>query len=138
MCLLYNSSLRVRASAAVLRPSCGASAAARAPAAVLRPCVCGLVALLLPVPHNSSLSSATRVQARTDGPSRSRSSGRGMWYTFLAAPLPGACAVGPACAVRKCRPYAAFVGQRLVLRQMRRFFTGAFVHRHVSLRTGSL
>ena len=88
--------------------------------------------------YRTSLSSAMRVQARTEGPRRSFNSGRGMWYTFFAAPLPGIWLLGPACAVRVCRPNSSFVGHMLPFLQMRRFFTGALVQMCVSFLTGSL
>jgi hypothetical protein len=45
--------------------------------------------------YRSSLSLAMDVQARTEGPTRCLSNGWGIWYTFLAAPLPGTRLVGP-------------------------------------------
>jgi len=47
------------------------------------------------VSYRSSLSLAMDVQAKTEGPTRCLSNGWGIWYTFLAAPLPGTRLVGP-------------------------------------------
>jgi hypothetical protein len=87
--------------------------------------------------YRSPLSLAMDVQARTEGPTRCLSNGWGMWYTFLAPPLPGTRLVSPDWAVCVWNPCVVFVRHRLPFRQSRSLPTGALVQMQVSLRTGS-